>query len=166
MVRTRRGMLASAAAALALLSWASRARAQKAQEKAQGKAQAIQVSRVWSRPTPRSAPTGVIYMDIRNAGTDDVSVTAITTEAAARAEIHRTVRTDNIARMEKAGPVRIPPGETVSLKPDGLHVMMMDLSAQLVTGRAFAATLVFDDGSSVTVNVDILARTPPQPGHH
>lgn len=136
-----------------------------AQTKAE-KSRSIHVSGAWSRPTPRSAPTGVVYMDIRNAGSDEVTVTAIEVEVAARAEIHQTVRTGDVARMEKVGPLRVPVGGTVSLKPDGLHVMLTELRSQLVIGRAFPAKLIFDDGSSVTVNVEVLARTPPQPGHH
>lgn len=155
---TRRGAIAGALV-FAFCSWEPfEARAEEAK--------AVEVTRVWARPTARSAPNGVIYMDIRNAGPVDVTITAIATDVATKAEIHRTVRADNIARMEKVGPLRIAAGETVSLKPDGLHVMLTELKSQLVTGRGFAARLIFDDESSVTVNVDVLARTPPQPGHH
>lgn len=155
---TRRGAIAGTFA-LALGSWAPfEVRAQKAN--------AVEVSRVWARPTPRSAPNGVIYMDIRNSGSVDVTVNAIVSDVATKAEIHRTVRTDGVARMEKVGPLRVAAGETVSLKPDGLHVMLTELKSQLITGRTFPAKLVFDDESSVTVNVEVFPRTPPQPGHH
>lgn len=104
-------------------------------------------------------------MSIQNTGTVNIVVTALETKVAERAEVHKTVRVDNIVRMEKVGPLLVPSGKTVELKPDGLHGMLIDLSAPLVTGRAFSVTLLLDDESSLDVNVEVMMRAP-QPGHH
>lgn len=137
-----------------------------AQSQTQGeKARSVHVSGAWSRPTARSAPTGVVYMSIQNTGSSDITIASLATRVAERAEIHRTTRVDNVVRMEKVGPLLVQAGKTVELKPDGLHVMLMDLSAPLVAGRAFSITLRFDDESTVDVNVEVMMRAP-QPGHH
>lgn len=131
----------------------------------QERARSIHVSGAWSRPTARSAPTGVVYMSVQNTGSSDITIASLATKVAERAEVHKSTRVENVVRMEKVGPLLVPAGKTVELKPDGLHVMLMDLSAPLVAGRAFSITLRLDDESTVDVNVEVMMRAP-QPGHH
>ncbi len=47
------------------------------------------------------------------------------------------------------------PGETMVLKPDALHVMLVGLKAPLKDGERFPLTLRFARGGEVTVDVAV-----------
>jgi copper(I)-binding protein len=62
------------------------------------------------------------------------------------------------------GGVQIKPGETVTFKPGGYHIMLVDLKQQLQQGQTVEATLKASDGSTVTVQFPIAAIGAPAPG--
>ncbi len=62
------------------------------------------------------------------------------------------------------GGLRIKPGETVTLKPGGYHMMLVDLKAQLQQGKTVEATLKVDNGAKVQVEFPIAAIGAPAPG--
>jgi len=118
----------------------------------------IIVEAPWSRASIGTSRPSVAYMTIRNRGTEAVTLTGLQTEAAMRAEVHRTSTDEQgLSRMEPAGDIVIAPGETVSLEPGGLHAMLMMLSRPLTEGETFPLLLKFDDGSELTVDVPILS---------
>jgi copper(I)-binding protein len=60
--------------------------------------------------------------------------------------------TDNVMRMRplKDGLV-IPPGETVTLQPGGIHVMGLDLTGSYKAGQTVKGTLVFEKAGKVDI---------------
>jgi copper(I)-binding protein len=58
--------------------------------------------------------------------------------------------------------VEVPPGQTVTLAPGGMHVMFMGLGAPLTEGEKIDAELVFEKAGRVEVqfNVEPRAETP------
>ena len=57
--------------------------------------------------------------------------------------------------MKQVASILIPAGETVTLEPGGLHIMLLDLAAPLVPGETFEMTLEFASGAKVTVPVEV-----------
>ena len=51
--------------------------------------------------------------------------------------------------------IELPAGEDAVLEPGGLHVMLIGLNDPLRAGERFELTLVFDDASEKTVEVDV-----------
>lgn len=141
---------------------------------AQSQADAVVVYNVWARPTAAgeggmhgmgdmsgmggsmegmegmqhgasSTVPSAAYFVIENRGENPVVLSSVTTPVAERAEIHRTVVENNVARMEPmADGVEIAPGETFNFEPGGYHVMLLDLVQDLKAGDYFALTLTFD----------------------
>ena len=71
------------------------------------------------------------------------------------------------------GGLEIKPGETVTLKPGGLHMMLVDLKHPLEAGKTSKSTLQFEKAGTVKVEMPVLAigrRRPTrrwrQHGHH
>ena len=62
------------------------------------------------------------------------------------------------------GGLEIKPGETVTLKPGGFHVMLVDLKAPLQQGKTVEATLKVDNGGTVQVEFPVAAIGAPAPG--
>ena len=63
----------------------------------------------------------------------------------------------DVMRMRAVKAIEVNPGEPVTLKPGGLHVMLMGLKAQLKDGEQFPLTLTFEKAGSVAVDVAVEA---------
>jgi copper(I)-binding protein len=66
------------------------------------------------------------------------------------------------------GGLEIPAGETVELKPGGLHIMFMAVSEPFNEGETVPVTLEFEKAGSVELNLPVGPRdggAPGQSGH-
>ncbi len=108
--------------------------------------------------TAATAKTGAGYLSISNGGGAPDRLIAIEAPFP-RVEIH-TTETDaaGVARMLPVEGVEIPPGQTVTLEPGGMHVMFMGLGAPFVAGETVAATLVFEKAGRVEVEFNVQPR--------
>jgi hypothetical protein len=61
------------------------------------------------------------------------------------------------------GGLAIGPGETVTLKPGGLHMMLVDIKHPLEPGKTVEATLQFEKAGTVTVEMPVLPFGAPGP---
>ena len=62
------------------------------------------------------------------------------------------------------GGLEIKPGETVTLKPGGYHVMFVKLKHPLETGKTVEATLQFEKARMVKIEMPIVAMDAAAPG--
>lgn len=102
-----------------------------------------------------AAKAGAAYVTLMNHGGETDRLLAISTPAAAMAEVHVTRVDGDIVKMEPAGSIDVPAGGTVEMKPGGLHVMMMGLKAPLKQGGTVELTLSFEKAGDVTVVVPV-----------
>lgn len=116
----------------------------------------LEIGHPWSRATPGQAQTGAGYMTIKNTGSTDDRLIAAETAMAGKSELHLMQVTDGVMTMRQVdGGVVLPAGETVTLAPGGLHVMMMGLTGKLVEGETFPLTLTFEKAGTVTVEIKV-----------
>ena len=108
-----------------------------------------------ARPTPPVAKNGAVFLEITDQNGEGDALLSVATPNAAKSEIHLTTVVDNVARMARQEKVDVAPGETVSFKPGGLHIMLMGLTGPLVKGEEFPLTLNFEKSGSVEVVVKI-----------
>ena len=95
---------------------------------------------------------GAAYMVIRNSGTTDDALVAVTTPAATVVELHETVPTaSGEMMMQPVVSIPVPAGGMAELKPGGYHMMLIDLVAPLVEGTTIELTLTFQGGTVLTV---------------
>jgi hypothetical protein len=149
----------AAALALALLAMAPAARA------ADYDVGSIHISQPWSRATPKGAASAAGYMTITNKGTAPDRVNCVSSDAAAQCQIHIMSMQDGVMKMRPVeGGLEILPGQTVTLKPGGLHMMLTDLKHPLEAGSSMKATLKFDHAGTVDVEYPVAAIGAPAPG--
>ena len=108
----------------------------------------IVVDNVWARATPGNAQTGAAYLSITNTGTAPDRLLSVSSTVAEKAELHENKTENGIMKMRPKAPVSLKPGETVTLKPGGDHLMLMGLKQPLKEGD--------------TVHVYVLANGHPQ----
>lgn len=120
----------------------------------------IQVSKAWARPAAQGG-NGAGYAVITNSGPGADKLTAAASPVAARVEIHETMVMNGQAMMHhRPGGLAIPAGGAASLKPGGLHLMMMGLKRPLKTGEHFPMVLTFQKAGKMTVDF-VVQPMPP-----
>jgi periplasmic copper chaperone A len=125
----------------------------------------IHISEPWARATPKGASSGAAYMTITNGGTAPDRVNCVSSDVSRHCQIHTMTMDNGVMKMRPVeGGLEIKPGETVTLKPSGLHVMLMDLKHPLKKGDMVEATLQFDTAGSVKVMFPVAAIGANAPG--
>jgi periplasmic copper chaperone A len=125
----------------------------------------IHISQPWARATPKGAASAAAYMTITNNGKTPDKVSCVSSDAAGECQIHTMTMDNGVMQMRPVeGGLEIKPGETVTLKPGGFHVMLEKLKHPLEQGNTMKATLKFDNAGTVDVEYPIAAIGAPAPG--
>lgn len=115
----------------------------------------IRVEDPWARPV-LSGNTTAAYMTIHNDGGAADRLLSVNVAAAAAAEIHETVREGDLVRMvQRSQGLAIPAGGEVRLEPGATHIMLIDVSDDLIEGATVPLTLNFEQGGAVVVNAEV-----------
>ena len=86
---------------------------------------------------PKGAPVGGGYLTITNKGSEPDRFTGGSVDFAKKLELHQMSMDKGVMKMRPVdGGIEIKPGETVTLKPGGLHIMFVGLDKPLEAGRA------------------------------
>ena len=128
---------------------------------------ALEIGQPWARATPPTAPTGGGYLSVKNTGTTPDRLMSASSPAAGTVQVHDMKMDGNVMRMrELDGPLEIKPGETVTLAPGGMHLMMMGLKAPLKQGERVPLTLVFEKAGKIDVELSVVAMGASHPASH
>jgi copper(I)-binding protein len=118
---------------------------------------ALDVQGAWVRQVPGS-DVAAAYMTLRNTGARPVTVIGVQCPLAESAMIHETKVEGGLSKMRPQSALAVPPGQSVTLAPDGRHVMLMGVRP-LTVGQSVPLVLKLDDGSSVRVNAAVRPLT-------
>ena len=125
----------------------------------------LDVTQPWARATPKGASTGAAYLTVTNTGSKTARLSCASTDAAAKCRIHDMTMSNGVMKMRPVeGGLEIKPGQTVTLKPGGYHLMLEGLKAPLKAGDNVEATLTSSDGASIKIAFPIAAIGAPAPG--
>ena len=113
----------------------------------------LKIGHPWARATPKGASVGGGYMTITNTGTASERLTGGSSAVAQSFEVHEMKMDGGVMKMRPvARGIEIKPGQTVTLDPDGYHLMLVRLKEQLKQGSRFKATLEFAKAGKVEVD--------------
>lgn len=115
----------------------------------------VSLERPWARASIGTSRPAAAFVTIVNRGEAPARLIEIGTPLAGRAEIHRTVTSGNVMRMEPVAELDIHPGERLVFEPGGLHVMLLDLRSPLKKGEDLTMTLRFAGGGAIETSVPI-----------
>lgn len=129
---------------------------------------AISITEAWARPTIGEGRTTAAYMTITNGGDTDVVLEAVTSPKAESVEIHETkMSEDGVMQMRPlAEGLSLAAGATATLKPAGMHVMVMGLKDALPEGSELPLTLEFEGSDSLEVAVPVKKSAGGDHAHH
>ncbi|HEU5468718.1 MAG TPA: copper chaperone PCu(A)C [Steroidobacteraceae bacterium] len=115
----------------------------------------LSIANAWSRSTPPGVTVGVAYFTLKNDTGKSDRLLKITSPAASKVRVHRTETLDGIARMREVAVLHVDAGQTLELKPNGMHVMLVGLKQPLVEARAFNLELLFENAGVRKVRVAV-----------
>jgi copper(I)-binding protein len=115
---------------------------------------AVQVAGALCRPTPPGRQVSGCYLTL-TAPTAD-RLTAVSTPAAGRAQVHESKMESNMMMMHelKEG-LPLPAGQAVELRPGGNHIMLLGVKGPLRPGDTVPLTLTFASGASLEVTAAV-----------
>jgi len=104
------------------------------------------------------------FMAITNQGTEPDRLIGVTSDIAARSELHESrVDANGMGSMTPVEALEIPPGGTVNLEHGGYHIMFMGLKAPLTEGQMVKGALIFEKAGRV--EIEFMVDTPGEGGH-
>lgn len=159
--RSCRKFVVAAASCLALLVFAGGAAAH------DYTAGSIHIVHPWTRATPKGAKVAGGYMTIRNRGTVSDRLIGGSSSVAGRFEVHQMTTEQNVMTMRPvSGGLEIKPGESVALKPESFHIMLLDLRQPLAKGERVKGTLLFEKAGRVEIEYVVEAMGAPGTSEH
>ena len=107
-------------------------------------------------------PTGAIYMTIMNGTAHNETLTGAQVAGCEVIEFHESKMVDDVMKMQpvEGGEILIPAGETVTLKPGGLHLMCIGKSQTFAAGDHVPVTLIFANTGEIEQMAEV--RPPDQ----
>ena len=116
----------------------------------------LEIDDAWIAEAPPVSKVMAAYMEIENETQHDRQATSMQCKDFERAEFHRTVEKDGMARMEHQQVLNIKRGSELELRPGGYHIMLFNPARRLQAGDRTSCSMAFDDG--ITINFDLVVR--------
>jgi copper(I)-binding protein len=115
----------------------------------------VEVSDAWMRATAPGQKTAAGYMIIRNKSAQPERLVGGSSEAAAKLETHVSIKDGDIMRMREVKGYDIPAKGSFELKPNGSHLMLVDLKRPLKEGDKVPVVLKFEKSGDVKVDFEV-----------
>ncbi|MFB1489825.1 MULTISPECIES: copper chaperone PCu(A)C [unclassified Thiocapsa] len=109
----------------------------------------------YARAVPPGQPNSAVFMSLENQTAENQALVGAESAVSEIVELHTHVEEGGMMRMRRIEKIEVPAGETVTLKPGGLHVMLIGLKQPLEPGDAVDLTLIFEDGSRKPVQAPV-----------
>jgi copper(I)-binding protein len=125
----------------------------------------VEVSDAWMRATAPGQKTAAGYMTIRNKSAQPERLVGGSSQAAAKLETHVSIQDGDIMRMREVKAYDIPAKGSFELKPNGSHLMLVDLKRPLKEGDKVPVVLKFEKSGEVKVDFEVRPLAAPASGH-
>lgn len=106
------------------------------------------------RATP-GTDVAAVYLTLRNAGRESVTVVGVRSPFAQAAMIHETQLAGTQSSMRARGQLTLDPGQTLRFAPGGLHVMLHRLGHAPHAGDEVPLVLLLKDGGTLNVTAHV-----------
>ena len=116
----------------------------------------IIVAEAWVRAGPTNATTMAAYATIMN-HSSATELKRITAEGFGEAQIHKTTMKDSMAMMEKFDSLTLLENQTLELKPESWHIMLVNPHIVPKEGEAVGLHFFFESENK-TKEISVLAR--------
>lgn len=126
----------------------------------------VRIEHAWVRASVPGQMASGAFMQLT--ALRGATLLGVTSALAGVAQVHEMKMENGVMKMTQvAGGLPLPAGQTVTLKPGGYHIMLMDLKQTLAAGSQVPITLHLraSDGHTQTLDVQVpaLGQPPAKP---
>jgi copper(I)-binding protein len=116
-----------------------------------GFSQPLHVTDAWIKNLPPAIPMRAGYMQLMNHDVNTAIIVSISSDAFKKVEIHKTMNHDGVMSMHPIKTLVLDANDMVTLKPGGMHLMLMKPTRELKIGDEVKIMLQFDDDTSQAI---------------
>ena len=117
---------------------------------------AIQIEKPWARASILKSRPGAAYLKIVNRSETRDRLLSVSSPLAGKVSIHLSEMSNGVMMMSPMHDLPIEPGASVTLKPGGLHLMLMKLRVPLKKGGKLPLTLNFEIAGKIDIQAQVL----------
>ena len=111
----------------------------------------------WIRAAPPGVPMMAGYATLKNTGDAPISVLTVQSDAFRQSSIHQTMIEHGVAKMRETPRIDLAPGATVTMKPGGAHLMLIDPRHAIGKGEKVQMVFLLANGTRVETYFDVVA---------
>jgi copper(I)-binding protein len=127
----------------------------------------ITVSAAFTRAMPPRAPTAAGYFTISNSGGDADTLLGATSAAAGGVSLHAMSMKDTMMTMAPVeGGLAVPAGGSVTLSPEGYHLMFEKPASRFKEGECVELTLHFAKAGDLPIVLSVAGVSADAPPDH
>jgi len=106
------------------------------------------------------------YCRITNQRKTAVAIVGAASKAYGKIELHQSTIEDGIASMRQLRNMTLAPGQSIVLKPEGMHLMLMQPKVDVTPGDRVQIAFELKNGAIITVEFQAKAIVPKHHGSH
>lgn len=125
----------------------------------------VEVRQAWSPSGIPGVDTRAVYFELVNGSPTPLVLTGAESPGFERVVIHDSTTAGELTRMAPVDQLTVPPGQSASFRPHGLHLMLTGAGHKHQDGKALPIRLLFADGTSLSFKVRVHAAND-QHEHH
>lgn len=114
----------------------------------------VEVVDGYVRLLPPGSPNTAAFMVLKNDGDKPVTLTAVASPDAGRAELHTHLHENGMMKMRQVEGISIPAKGEVALQPGSFHIMLFEVRA-LSQDAPFPLTLTLGDGQTISLSLPV-----------
>lgn len=118
------------------------------------------ILQAWAAPSSTTKKTGSIYLSIRNAGSEPDWLVSAHSPLAVRTELRSHRAGPVVGPARKVIGVALPAGKTITLKPGGELIALIDVTQPYRLGGSVPVTLYFQKAGEVSIAAPVQAEAP------
>jgi hypothetical protein len=126
----------------------------------------LEIDDAWIAEAPPVSKVMAAYMEIENETGEHRQAVSMQCKEFERAEFHRTVEKDGMARMQHQQALNIPANSELELEPGGYHIMLFNPARHLLAGDRTSCSMKFDDGTTIALELEIRKSSVEDHSHH
>ncbi|MDR1889786.1 MAG: copper chaperone PCu(A)C [Zoogloeaceae bacterium] len=119
----------------------------------------VRVTDAWVRATVAAQQATGAFMKLES--TETVQLVGVRSPVAGVTEVHTTRMQGEVMEMRAVPSLALPAGTVTELKPGGLHIMLMQLKAQVKAGQKVPLTLILENAGRERQEITVEAEVRP-----
>lgn len=126
----------------------------------------ITVHNAWIRPTAQGE-NGAVYFVLHNQSAEADELVGASSDVAESVEMHESSMAEgtDVMQMNQVFSIPLNRGSEVVFEPGGYHVMLVNVSRELMAGETIEVTLQFKNHKDIPVKVSVAEFAPTGDEH-